>query len=76
MKTDLLEDRIRNCFCECLNRRELSADLSFFDAGGDSLHMINLLLLIEDEFESEIPLQYFVQHATIRGVCAYFKSIG
>jgi acyl carrier protein len=48
--------------------RAIGIDRGFFDAGGDSLLLLDLQKAVQREFDLEVPLTDFFQYATIRSL--------
>ena len=72
-----IEDRIRKIVVEQLGvkEEELKNDASFVDdLGADSLDTVELVMALEEEFETEIPDEKAEKITTIREAINYIES--
>ena len=74
MKNSTIES-IRSIFIETITQKKvMEVDLNFFEAGGNSLLAILLLIKIEQAFGIKIPNAVFNQNPTIMGVTEFVNS--
>jgi acyl carrier protein len=72
-----IEDRVRKIVVEQLGVKEdeLKNDASFVDdLGADSLDTVELVMALEEEFETEIPDEKAEKIATIQDAIDYIES--
>lgn len=72
-----IEDRVRKIVIEQLGVKEdeLKNDASFVDdLGADSLDTVELVMALEEEFETEIPDEKAEKIATIQDAIDYIES--
>ena len=61
-----LPRKIAMLWAETVGANAIDVDLNFFDAGGDSLKLIELRNRIREEYGQEIPIDGMYDHPTIR----------
>jgi thioesterase domain-containing protein/acyl carrier protein len=61
-----IQKRLIKLFKQVLNQNNLELDDDFFDCGGDSLKVNELISLIEKQFKIEIPVGIFLQNRNVR----------
>ena len=56
-----MEEKIKEIIMEalCVNEDEISDNVTFDELGADSLNIIEIVSMIEDEFEIEIEFEEF-----------------
>lgn len=59
------EKKLMAIWKEVLHRKRLSPDENFFDAGGDSLVAVRLIVKVEKEFGKRLPLASLFQSGTV-----------
>ena len=72
-----VEERVKKLICEQLGvkEEEVKADASFVDdLGADSLDTVELVMALEEEFETEIPDEEAEAIATVRNAVDYINS--
>ena len=72
-----VEERVRKIVAEQLGVKaeELKNDASFVDdLGADSLDTVELVMALEEEFETEIPDEKAEQITTVQGAIDYIES--
>jgi acyl carrier protein len=72
-----VEERVRKIVAEQLGVKaeELKNDASFVDdLGADSLDTVELVMALEEEFETEIPDEKAEQITTVQGAIDYIGS--
>lgn len=65
-KLNSTERLLQKCFNQVLNNNTIGLDDDFFEAGGDSLTANELIVLIEKNFNLDLPMDQFLQNRTIR----------
>lgn len=71
--------KVKDLICESLgvSEEEISPDSSFIDdLGADSLDIVELVMLIEKEFDIEIPDEDAEKISTVQDAIDYIKSQG
>ena len=74
---DNVEQRVKKIVAEQLgvNEAEIKNESSFVDdLGADSLDTVELVMALEEEFETEIPDEEAEKIITVRQVVDYIKS--
>ena len=69
-----VEERIKKLICEQLGVKEdeVNADASFVeDLGADSLDTVELVMALEEEFETEIPYEEAEKITTVKDAINY-----
>ena len=69
-----VEERIKKLICEQLGVKEdeVNADASFVeDLGADSLDTVELVMALEEEFETEIPDEEAEKITTVKDAINY-----
>ena len=77
MSTHNIEERVKKIVVEQLGVKpdELSLDASFVDdLGADSLDTVELVMALEEEFETEIPDEQAEKITTIQHAIDYINS--
>ena len=72
-----IEQRVKKIVAEQLgvNEAEIKNASSFLDdLGADSLDMVELVMALEDEFETEIPDEEAVKITTVQPAVDYINS--
>ena len=72
-----IEERVKSLICEQLSvkEEEVSDDASFVDdLGADSLDTVELVMALEEEFETEIPDEKAEKLTTVGEAIAYIKE--
>ncbi len=72
-----IEERVKKIIVEQLGVKEedVTADASFVDdLGADSLDTVELVMALEEEFETEIPDEDAEKITTVRQVVEYIKA--
>ncbi|AOM39409.1 non-ribosomal peptide synthetase [Xenorhabdus hominickii] len=60
-----LESRLRDIWCEVLQREQIGCNQNFFSLGGHSLHALRIAARIEQQLSVRISLAELLQHQTI-----------
>jgi len=60
-----VEKTLHDIWKDILELDQFGVDDSFFDLGGDSLQVVELMMLIEKEFGQRLPVSALIQHDTI-----------
>jgi acyl carrier protein len=74
-----IEQRVKKIVAEQLgvNEAEIKHESSFLDdLGADSLDMVELVMALEDEFETEIPDEEAEKITTVQQAVDYINSHG
>ena len=77
MSNGTVAERVRKIVAEQLGvkEEELKNDASFVDdLGADSLDTVELVMALEEEFETEIPDEKAEQITTVQGAIDYIES--
>jgi acyl carrier protein len=77
MSLDSIEQRVKKIVAEQLgvNEAEIKTESSFVDdLGADSLDMVELVMALEDEFETEIPDEEAEKITTVQQAIDYVSS--
>ena len=72
-----IEDRVKNIVAEQLGvkEEEVTTDASFVDdLGADSLDTVELVMALEEEFETEIPDEEAEKMTTVQQAIDYVKE--
>ncbi|HIG40434.1 MAG: acyl carrier protein [bacterium] len=72
-----IEDRVRKLVCEQLGvkEEEVTIEASFVeDLGADSLDTVELVMALEEEFETEIPDEEAEKITTVKEALNYIES--
>ncbi|MDX1589629.1 MAG: acyl carrier protein [Oleiphilaceae bacterium] len=72
-----IEDRVKKIVCEQLGVKESEVqNTSSFveDLGADSLDTVELVMALEEEFETEIPDEEAEKLATVKDAIDYIES--
>lgn len=72
-----IEERVRKLVCEQLGVKEdeVTTEASFVeDLGADSLDTVELVMALEEEFETEIPDEEAEKITTVREAIGYIES--
>ena len=72
-----IEDRVKKIVCEQLGVKEedVKPSAAFVeDLGADSLDTVELVMALEDEFETEIPDEEAEKITTVQLACDYINE--
>mgnify|MGYP000641156190 FL=1 len=72
-----VEERVKKLICEQLGvkEEEVGSDASFVeDLGADSLDTVELVMALEEEFETEIPDEEAEKITTVHEAIQYIES--
>ena len=72
-----VEERVKRLICEQLGvkEEEVSSDASFVeDLGADSLDTVELVMALEEEFETEIPDEEAEKITTVKEAIDYILA--
>jgi len=72
-----IEERVKKIVCEQLGvkEEEVKASSSFVeDLGADSLDTVELVMALEEEFETEIPDEEAEKITTVQLACDYINK--
>ncbi len=72
-----IEERVKKIVCEQLGvkEEEVTTESSFVnDLGADSLDTVELVMALEEEFETEIPDEEAEKITTVQQAIAYIES--
>ena len=72
-----IEDRVKKIVCEQLGVKEEEVNMasSFVeDLGADSLDTVELVMALEEEFETEIPDEEAEKITTVQLACDYINK--
>ena len=72
-----IEERVRKIVCEQLGvkEEEVTTESSFVnDLGADSLDTVELVMALEEEFETEIPDEEAEKITTVQQAIAYIEA--
>ncbi len=59
---------------EVLHREQVGIHQNFFDLGGNSLHMVQILNKVRATFQRELPITEIFRHPTISSLAAYLSQ--
>lgn len=65
--TSNTQEAIAAIWCNLLNLREIAPDQSYFDLGGDSLLMVDMIMQVSEEFGLEVDPGLIFEDATLAG---------
>jgi acyl carrier protein len=68
-----LHEIISRLWSKILKIDKIGINDNFFDLGGDSLLSVQLVMLLEKEMKTEIPVVKFFQYPTIRNFADYIE---
>jgi thioesterase domain-containing protein/acyl carrier protein len=71
---DAVERGLTQIWEKLLNVRPVGVEDNFFEIGGDSLAAIELMLTIEKEFQSRLPITALIQTPTIAGLAQVLQG--
>ena len=72
-----IEDRVKKIVCEQLgvNEEDVKPSAAFVeDLGADSLDTVELVMALEEEFETEIPDEEAEKITTVQLACDYINE--
>jgi amino acid adenylation domain-containing protein len=69
------EEHLHNIWCKLLGHSAFGATESFFDVGGHSLLLTNLLNEIDKKWEINLPMQQVFQHPDIRHIAILLDTL-
>jgi amino acid adenylation domain-containing protein len=69
-----IEKIVSHLWSKTLKIDTIGIDDNFFDLGGDSLLSVQLVMLLEKEMQTEIPVVKFFQYPTIRSFAEYLEK--
>ncbi len=70
------EIAVLNCFEKALERKRISVEQNFFDAGGNSLQAVTLAGLVSDHFKTEISFRDIWLHPSARALTHHIETRG
>jgi acyl carrier protein len=68
------EVRLRDLWCEFLERADVGVNEDFFALGGESLIAARLSNNIKEHFEVDVPVAKIFEHSTIQELAAYLDD--
>ena len=68
------EVRLRDLWCEFLERADVGTNEDFFALGGESLIAARLSNHIKEQFEVDVPVAKIFEHSTIQELAAYLDD--
>jgi len=72
----LTEQRIAKILAEVLERPAVGVHEDFFTLGGDSLRAVMIILRINEELETEVPISALFETRTVYGLAALMNADG
>jgi UDP-N-acetyl-D-mannosaminuronic acid transferase (WecB/TagA/CpsF family) len=69
------EVRLRDLWCEFLERADVGVNEDFFALGGESLIAAKVSSRINAQFEVDVPVAKIFEHSTIQELAAYLDDI-
>lgn len=69
-----LEEQLAEIWCEILERTQISVDENFFELGGDSLLVTQLLARLRATYEIEFPLRSLFDYPTVATFAEYIET--
>ncbi|UII31963.1 amino acid adenylation domain-containing protein [Fulvivirga ulvae] len=72
--TGEVEKQLFGIWKEVLGHDKISANLNFFDVGGDSLHLITVSSKIKVVFDEDVSVTELFNYTTIRSLAKYISS--
>ncbi|MDC9595023.1 SDR family oxidoreductase [Xenorhabdus sp. IM139775] len=71
---NLQEEKIARIWQDVLSVSPISIEDSFFELGGDSLSVVQMVSLVRRKFDTPINLRYVFKNPTISSLSAYIKG--
>ena len=68
-----LEQRISAVWSQVLQIPEAPRDLNFFDAGGNSIHLAQVHVTLQQQIGREFPITDLFTHTTVRSLAAHLE---
>lgn len=69
-----LENQIKNSFIKVLRHKNIHKNDDFFESGGDSLCVNELISILEKQFKIDLSLEDFLKHRTIESLSQWIMS--
>ena len=69
-----LEQRISAVWSQVLQIPEAPRDLNFFDAGGNSIHLAQVHVSLQQQIGREFPITDLFTHTTVRSLAAHLEG--
>lgn len=70
----IIEKAIAKIWSEVLGYKKTSVRENFFELGGDSITLMQIIQRISDQYNVNIPMKSFVENATIKSLSQYVES--
>lgn len=70
-----LELTLQAVWCSVLEKDSIPVDVSFFDAGGNSILLLKLVMQIIDQMGYKITVPDVFSYPTIETMCAYHGTL-
>jgi thioesterase domain-containing protein len=70
------ESALHDLWAQVLDKESIGRDEDFFDLGGQSLHVLELMALVDTHFNLRLPLRLVMDAPTIRLMAATIDSFG
>ena len=68
------EKHVAQIFAVILKTDKLDRNLTFFDLGGDSMQAMNLVMLLEKNYQIDIPLELVNNNSSIASIAQYLED--
>lgn len=74
---DTIENRVKKVVAGhlCIDVADVKPESSFVDLGADSLDHVEIVMALEDEFETEIPDEHADQMNTVQQAIDYISKV-
>jgi acyl carrier protein len=70
-----IEMRIRDIWAELLPETSFGIDDDFFDLGGHSLLVVQMLVGLREIFVEDVPVEHFLERPTIRFLIEFYEGL-
>ncbi len=71
---DPVEEIVARIWADVLEAGSVSVDANFFDAGGDSLRGVQLMMQVEEAFQLDAPARWLIEAPTVAGIAARVRQ--
>jgi amino acid adenylation domain-containing protein len=72
--TDTFEQKVARAWQDVLNISNISMDMNFFEAGGDSLLLIKLQYLLQQAFDKQIAVLDLIRYPTVNKFVYFMRE--
>lgn len=74
-KLSEIELKLQAIWCDVLEKGSVPVDVSFFDAGGNSILLLKLVMKIINEMDSKITVPDVFSYPTIETMSKYLEAL-